>query len=75
MKFHLERWQTELEARDMGPPDPTGTIQRVILTVNFLVVYPAPSEGNHAAWFLPLPFQRAFVSQITLATRKHFLAM
>lgn len=75
MKFPLEWWQTELQAQDAGPPDPTGAIQRIVPTVNFLVVYLTHSEGNHAMWFLPLPFQRAFVSQITPATRKLFLAV
>lgn len=65
MKVHLERWQAELEARDTGPPDPTGAIQRIIPTVNFLVAYPTRPEGNQAVWFLPLPFPRAFVSQIS----------
>lgn len=46
--------------------DPTGAIQRIRLTVNVLLVYPTRSEGNQAMWLLPLPFPRAFVSQITL---------
>lgn len=65
----------QLQARDTGPPGPTGAAQRIFPTVNFLVVYPSHSEGNRALWFLPLPFQRPFVSQITPAMRKHFLAV
>lgn len=45
MTFHLEQHQSELQAQDVGPGDPGGATQEIILTVNFLVVYPAhPKE-------------------------------
>lgn len=35
----------------------------------------SPPEGDQVMWFLPLPFPSAFVSQITPAMRKRFLAV
>lgn len=55
-----------MTGRRYGATDPTSATQRIMLTVNVLLVYPTHSEGNQATWLLPLPFPRAFVSQITL---------
>lgn len=65
VELPLEWWQTGLQARAAGSADAPGAMQRIIPIVNFLVVYLTHSEGNRAVWFLPLPFQRAFVSLIT----------
>lgn len=75
MTFHLEQHQTELQAQNVGPADPSGATQEIILTVNFPVVYPTHPEGDQVMWFLPLPFLSAFISQITPAMRKRFLAV
>lgn len=66
LKMKLGMLAKRMTDRRYGATDPTSAIQKIMLTVNVLLVYPTHSEGNQAMWLLPLPFPRAFVSQITL---------